>query len=144
MTCADSTQKITLTFCRRSAPTICKVSQRVSTPLMLGMTGENVLSSIMYYITAWRIFGFIRYFVLNIYLSKCRMFFSKMFYPLFVVSNCLIATTPVRAQERRRLKVMRPPIPNQAALLLNTAQSNPSRPVTTEPGREPRVSGGTA
>ncbi|XP_021439259.1 histone deacetylase 3 isoform X2 [Oncorhynchus mykiss] len=40
MTCADSTQKITLTFCRRSAPTICKVSQRVSTPLMLGMTGN--------------------------------------------------------------------------------------------------------
>ncbi|XP_052350334.1 HORMA domain-containing protein 1-like isoform X5 [Oncorhynchus keta] len=38
--------------------------------------------------------------------------------------TCLIATTPVRSRERRRLKVMRPPIPNQAALLLNTAPSN--------------------
>lgn len=44
MTCAGFTQKTTLTFFRRSAPTICRASQRVSTPSMWGMTGENVLS----------------------------------------------------------------------------------------------------
>ena len=42
-------------------------------------------------------------------------FFLLFFLPNFVVANCLvatIATTPVRARERQRLKVMRPPIHN--------------------------------
>ena len=130
-----------------------------------------------------------------------------LFLPNFVVS-CLIATTPVRARERRRLKVMRPPIhnptkphcfltqrssnpeasctnvseetrctwqtwlactapgpPQESLLRVETRislpakpsltrttlgqlcvspRTSPLRPVTTEPGREPRVSGGTA
>lgn len=40
MTCAASTQRTTLTSCRRSAPTTCRASQRAWTRSMLGMTGE--------------------------------------------------------------------------------------------------------
>ena len=129
------------------------------------------------------------------------------FYPFFVLS-CIIAKPPIRARERRRLKVLRPPIHNQTKphcfltqrasnpeanrtnvseetpctwqpWLARTAPSPPqeslvrddtrislpakpsltrttlgqlcvaprtsrSWPVTTEPGREPRVSGGAA
>uniref|UniRef100_A0AAZ3RD89 DENN/MADD domain containing 4A n=1 Tax=Oncorhynchus tshawytscha TaxID=74940 RepID=A0AAZ3RD89_ONCTS len=56
-------------------------------------------------------------------------------YMLWHAHSCLIATTPVRARERRRLKVMRSlkrnPT-NQAALLLNTANPEASRTNVSE------------
>jgi hypothetical protein len=52
------------------------------------------------------------------YIYNCTPFFL----PNFVVSNCLVATTPVRTRERRRSSAKHPPKPNQAALLHNTAR----------------------
>ena len=64
------------------------------------------------------------------FLSFLKFFFYPFFSPISwypIVVSCLIATTPVRARERRRLKVMRPPIHNPTSRTASYHSAHPTR-----------------